>query len=277
MQDKTWTLDNNKARWGDGPWANEPDRVQFTDQATGYPILLRRTDHTGCWCGYVGIPKDHPYFQKTDDKHTPSSRDLFMKLSHDALKKYGGFSQMPEGAVPDVLEQHPDYEPKLYELDCHGGVTYTGAGTEFTKEEWLKWRSKMLSRLPEAEYYPNGDAARDWREWEREVNDCEAWIAKCKLTYVCLELEPSDPEYWFVGFDCAHASDLMPALEHFLCGIVEERAFNPRKDIYRGLGYVRACAINLAKQLHEIARLQALSELTAQAQELQMGYEDEAN
>lgn len=48
--------------WGDGPWIEEPDLVEWTDQATGYPCLIVREDTLGQLNGYVKIPQGHPFY-----------------------------------------------------------------------------------------------------------------------------------------------------------------------------------------------------------------------
>lgn len=50
----------DKSTWPDGPWKQEPDKVQFTDAATGYPCLIVRGP-VGALCGYVGVPDSHPW------------------------------------------------------------------------------------------------------------------------------------------------------------------------------------------------------------------------
>lgn len=42
----------------DGPWHDEPDRVDF--EHDGHPCLLLRGP-LGAWCGYVGVPPNHPW------------------------------------------------------------------------------------------------------------------------------------------------------------------------------------------------------------------------
>jgi hypothetical protein len=61
METKEWIF-IDKDKWSDGPWNNEPDKRQWLDSATGMLCLMRRASHSGCWCGYVGVPKDHPYY-----------------------------------------------------------------------------------------------------------------------------------------------------------------------------------------------------------------------
>jgi len=52
----------DKSEWGDGPWQQEPDKVQWPDEATGMPCLAVRNS-SGAWCGYVGVEKTHPWFK----------------------------------------------------------------------------------------------------------------------------------------------------------------------------------------------------------------------
>jgi hypothetical protein len=52
----------DKSAWPDGPWEKEPDKIQWTDEATGLPCLAKRHDRMGFLCGYVGIPPEHPLF-----------------------------------------------------------------------------------------------------------------------------------------------------------------------------------------------------------------------
>lgn len=58
----------DKSRWKRGEWDTEPDKVQWQDELTGLPCLVRRSPATGAWCGYVGVAEGHPLFEKkTDD------------------------------------------------------------------------------------------------------------------------------------------------------------------------------------------------------------------
>lgn len=50
----------DKASWPRGAWDNEPDKVQWQDDATGLPCLIVRGP-SGALCGYVGVPDGHPW------------------------------------------------------------------------------------------------------------------------------------------------------------------------------------------------------------------------
>lgn len=54
----------DKSNWARGDWDNEPDFLEWTDDSTSYPCMAIRTELTGSWCGYVGVSKDHPLFEK---------------------------------------------------------------------------------------------------------------------------------------------------------------------------------------------------------------------
>jgi hypothetical protein len=58
---QTWTT-IDKATWGAGKWADEPDKAQWTDGITGLSCLAVRTSGPGHWCGYVGVPAGHPLY-----------------------------------------------------------------------------------------------------------------------------------------------------------------------------------------------------------------------
>jgi hypothetical protein len=61
MQTIEYRTDDKRA-WGPGPWQAEPDKKQWTDEATGMPCLIVRS-RLGALCGYVGVPEGHLCFQ----------------------------------------------------------------------------------------------------------------------------------------------------------------------------------------------------------------------
>jgi hypothetical protein len=66
MLEQQWIF-QDKSTWGDGPWQSEPDKMQWTDLATGLPCLIVR-NHFGALCGYVGVSREHPAYGKEFDK-----------------------------------------------------------------------------------------------------------------------------------------------------------------------------------------------------------------
>lgn len=53
----------DKSTWGDGPWRDEPDKMQWRDEETGLPCLIVRGP-SGALCGYVGVDTAHPLHGK---------------------------------------------------------------------------------------------------------------------------------------------------------------------------------------------------------------------
>lgn len=51
------TLKQRIAAWGQGPWNDEADELEF--EAHGFTCRLVRNAHMGCWCGYVALPNTH--------------------------------------------------------------------------------------------------------------------------------------------------------------------------------------------------------------------------
>ena len=45
----------------DKPWLHEGNALDFVCQKTGYQIALRRHPELLHWCGYAGIPPEHPW------------------------------------------------------------------------------------------------------------------------------------------------------------------------------------------------------------------------
>ena len=52
----------DKSDWGEGPWQTEHDRVDFVSH--GFAAFIRRHERHGYWCGYVGVPREHPLYGK---------------------------------------------------------------------------------------------------------------------------------------------------------------------------------------------------------------------
>jgi hypothetical protein len=171
----------DKRTWGDGPWQNEPDHVQWQDPATDLVCLAVRVPWAGQWCGYVGVPEGHPAFG----------------LNYEEVDKLG--------------PRHKDAEG--YEwggLRVHGGLTF-------------------------ADFCQEGEEG----------------------TGICHVPQPGQPErvYW-LGFDMAHAGDIMPGMDAQLRAIGHEPIrYAPiwgDDDEYRTLEYVQAECAHLADQLAKV-------------------------
>lgn len=66
MKTIEYRRDEDKAKYQPGPWMDEPDKVQWKDEATGLPCLIVR-NRLGALCGYVGVPRGHRFYGKDYD------------------------------------------------------------------------------------------------------------------------------------------------------------------------------------------------------------------
>ena len=137
-----------KSGWRCGPWQDEPDKVQWQDEDTGFLCLVVRGP-VGALCGYVSVPEGHPW--------------------HGI-----GYSEPLDGT--DKNYDDPDWwrKPTPEKVtDVHGGLTYSGEGVRGAPEgHWwfgfdcahagdfapamhnlLSWERSMME--------PNGDTYRD--------------------------------------------------------------------------------------------------------------------
>lgn len=92
----------DKSTWGDGPWQNEPDKVQYPDPETGMPCLIVRGPQ-GALCGYVGVPEGHPYYKKDGYDHDVNVHGgiTFTGLCRPGADESHGICHAPGLGEPD--------------------------------------------------------------------------------------------------------------------------------------------------------------------------------
>lgn len=87
-----------KSEWGAGPWQDEPDRVDFV--AHGFSCMLRRQHH-GVWCGYVGVPREHPLYGKDwRDTHEIGELSAHRGINYSDLCDDGEICHVPQPGMP---------------------------------------------------------------------------------------------------------------------------------------------------------------------------------
>jgi hypothetical protein len=140
----------DKSEWGDGPWQQEPDKRQWTDEATGLPCLIVRSRLGGNLCGYVGVPPSHPAhgaaYGPKDYCHPTN-----LEAAIEAIPVHGGLTfaagcghgdestsicHIPEPGEPDDVwwfgfdcAHYQDYSPGL-----------AATIKRFSSPEWMKIR-----------------------------------------------------------------------------------------------------------------------------------------
>lgn len=106
----------DKSTWGEGEWNSEPDKVQFQDEATGYPCLIVRARVTGSLCGYVGIPENHPLYGCAYNKPHELAKKFINDNQELSIGKRGVFSLF----CIDADNQNLDIM-----FDVHGSLTFS--------------------------------------------------------------------------------------------------------------------------------------------------------
>jgi hypothetical protein len=84
----------DKSSWERGPWDDEPDRVDFVH--AGFACMALRGP-MGNWCGYVGVPKEHPAYGKGYD-------DVDVRVHGGltyAARCCGHICHVPQPGMPD--------------------------------------------------------------------------------------------------------------------------------------------------------------------------------
>ena len=123
MDQKEWrTMD--KSKWGPGLWQDEPDKVQWIDEATDLDCLVVRNGG-GALCGYVGVPPGHPLhgmdYDAVDDKTNIRVHGglTFSDACQEHAEEGRGVCHVPEPGRPaDVwwlgfdCAHHGDLSPK---------------------------------------------------------------------------------------------------------------------------------------------------------------------
>lgn len=110
-----------KSEWGPGPWQDEPDKLEWIDDETGYQCLIKRNPFTGALCGYVGLSEGHPYYGKKYSDRIPLDDAPGMSPDMESV-----------GGIPLLIElwktaAGPDGRVSLdVIIRVHGSVTFTG-------------------------------------------------------------------------------------------------------------------------------------------------------
>lgn len=149
MKDREWSWPEKKAKYDDGPWMAEPDKVQWTDPATGLVCLIHRNP-LGALCGYVGVPASHPYYGK--DYEAPN------------VEVHGGLTYADK-----CMEERPN-EPEGFGV-CHVVEPFENANVwwfGFDCAHFMDFIPGMYTA--EMRSAGLGSVARDSREVYRDVS-----------------------------------------------------------------------------------------------------------
>lgn len=123
--------------WPDGPWNDEPDRVEW--RSHGFACLIVR-NAMGALCGYVGVPDSHPLH----------GRDY----SDVALTAHGGltFSDSCHGPICHVPQPGEPDNVWWFGFDCSHALDvvpslFAPQVDEFRNYKTLSWVREQVEDL----------------------------------------------------------------------------------------------------------------------------------
>jgi hypothetical protein len=110
----------DKSTWAEGPWIEEPDKVQWIDQPTGLDCLIVRSLTTGGLCGYVGVPEGHPLYETPYNKPVALLAGMLAERMNKPLGETPGMTILLGLMCGEFPQERPDVV-----FDVHGGLTYS--------------------------------------------------------------------------------------------------------------------------------------------------------
>lgn len=120
----TWWFERPRPM-GEGPWTDEPDKIQWIDPVTGLDCLMVRSMMSGAWCGYVGVPPGHPLYGEHDEAEEhlyPHGGITFGNVCEPGEPEFGVCHVASAGAVEKPYwvgfdcAHAGDYSPAMEEL-----------------------------------------------------------------------------------------------------------------------------------------------------------------
>lgn len=155
----------DKSQWIFGPWFEEPDKKQWLDEKTGLPCLIVRGEVTGSLCGYVGVKKGHPCFEK---EHSELECDI---LVHGGLT-FSGKCHSSEDESQGICHKSDDIDD----------VWWLGFDTAHSFDLMPKMESLHLifPDFPQRPQYLGKDEYRDLAYVTNEVENLARQLAEIK-------------------------------------------------------------------------------------------------
>lgn len=145
----------DKSTWKAGPWHDEPDKMQFPDEATGLPCLIVRGP-SGALCGYVGVPEAHPLFG--EDYGLPDVEVHWGLTYADRCQPHGddearGICHVPDEGEPDHVwwfgfdcAHSGDYTPSTSAMEIRHACFAQGPFEEYRTIAYVKSEVRGLAR-----------------------------------------------------------------------------------------------------------------------------------
>lgn len=160
------------------PWESEPD--ERDGEAHGLPYALRRGP-SGVWCGYVGVPEDHPLHGKDYSAKIKVPEAIVRRdINTDRIPVISMFCASKVEAEANILSVDLCF-------DVHGGLTWANeyAGGPSHKGEGYWWfgfdcghAGDLCPKYEEMDFGREGYEYRDIDYAEKECRDLARQLAE---------------------------------------------------------------------------------------------------
>lgn len=142
------------------PWSNEPDDKDW--ECAGFKCQLRR-NHSGAWCGYVGLPKEHPLHGIKSDEKLDMLKEMLANQLEEPIGENPGFT-----ILLSCLSGHIDPTPGAI-LKVHWGITWSDYFRNDNTELW--WYGFDCSHCDDMS--PGRPDYGTYRDIEYATKECE--------------------------------------------------------------------------------------------------------
>lgn len=142
----------------------------------GYRALVLLV-HGNHYCGYVGIPKDHPLYGVSYSDDCESLAPAYERALNRPIDK--------KGIIPVVLGAMSGRRSMDICFNVHGSVTYTGSGlVEGTQHWWVGFDCAHYDDLTlDEEFNELGRVFMEGEEWKgdyRKLRDIPFVVNECE-------------------------------------------------------------------------------------------------
>lgn len=206
-----------------GPWQDEPDKAQWVDEATNLDCLMVRNP-MGALCGYVGVPREHPWYGKGYSECTEGCGNS------DITRRESWLQRRAELLADEEAMKNPFSEQMIESMDL---LTEGDRGDE---------PDYCFDHSPESKIRVHGGITfADSCQEDREEGIC----------HVPAPGRPHD--IWWFGFDCNHYQDASPY--DYKRAESKEYPWYPVDGTYRPFEYVQKECADMAQQLAAVTTL----------------------
>lgn len=112
------------------PWWTEDNKVDF--EAEDFKCAMRRGP-LGSWCGYVGVPSNHPWFGLSYNSLIKPTKDM---LGPRDRQDFGSIDLLCAALSGKNIEEEM---PISLALRVHGGITYVENHEPYGEPDGLWW------------------------------------------------------------------------------------------------------------------------------------------